>query len=204
MKLTINLCFLALISFISSAIGQESQVKVGIGVSVNPTALFSSSSSLTMFLPVGLTNIYVPIMTSANFRLEPEAGILSFSSETSGPSPYKTSSTSLRLGIGLFYVKHLDSSFAFYVGPRLGILASSTTVRYSVDPETKTSETDFFIGACIGGEYSFSRHFSLGGEVQLNYISYGSPDHTPASISESTRSQSAFTNNALMFCRWYF
>lgn len=202
MKHSIHLCFLALIIFISCATGQENQVKVGIGVSVNPTALFSSNTSPTMFLPVGLTNIYVPIMTSMNFRLEPEVGILTLSSETSGSSPSKTSSTALRFGLGLFYVKPLDSSFSFYVGPRLGILVSSTTVKYTFDPETKTSETDFYVGACVGGEYSFSRHFSLGGEVQLNYVSYGSPDRTPGS--SSSRSQSVFTSNALLFCRWYF
>ena len=204
MRRLINLCLLAIIASGACALGQQGQVRFGLGVSVNPTMLFSSSSSSTMFQPVGLTNIYIPFMPSANFRIEPEGGIVSISSETSGSSPFKASSTSLRLGIGFFYVRPLDSTFSFYVGPRLGILASSTTYKFSFDPESKTSETDFFLGGCIGGEYAFSPHFSLGGEVQLNYISYGSPDQTPASISVSSRSQSAFTNNALMFCRWYF
>lgn len=204
MKHPLNLWLLALISSVSCALGQESQTKVGIGVSLNPAALFRSGSSSTTFLPVGLANIYIPIMTSANFRIEPEVGIFSLSSETSAPYLSKTSSTSLRLGIGLFYVRPSQGSFDFYVGPRLGMLVSSSTSSYPGNPESKTSETDLFVGACVGGEYSFSPHFSIGGETQLNYIDYGNPDQTPAPPGVSTRSQSAFTSNALMFFRWYF
>ncbi len=38
------------------------------------------------------------------------------------------------------------------------------------------SKTDFFIGPAIGGEYMFNKHFSLGGEINLNYISIGHYD----------------------------
>ena len=204
MEKKLSQSFLALICLVSFAVGQESQSKVGIGVSLNPAAMFTSGSSTTLYLPVGLTNIYIPIMASANLRIEPEAGIYSMSSETSGPSSYKSSSTSLRLGIGLFYVQPVESSFDFYVGPRLGILSSSSTSGSTGVPDLKITETDFFIGACVGGEYSFSRHFSIGGEAQLNYISFGNPDWSGTPTTVSTRSQSAFTNNALMFFRFYF
>jgi hypothetical protein len=205
MKQTFLVSILGLICCLSFALGQESQTKVGIGVSLNPTALFSSGSSSTLFLPVGLTNIYIPIMASANFRIEPEAGIYSESSEnTSGSFSSKSSSTILRLGVGLFYVRSSETSFSSYVGPRLGILSTSSTSSSTGSSESKTSETNFFIGLCVGGEHSFSSHFSIGGEAQLNYISFGNPDRTPASTTPSTRSQSVFTNNALMFFRFYF
>ncbi|RCK72652.1 MAG: hypothetical protein IGBAC_0463 [Ignavibacteriae bacterium] len=187
------LCILGVVSCLSTASGQESQTKIGVGVSLNPTALLSTSTSSTLFLPVGLTNIYIPIMVSANFRIEPEAGIYSLSSETSsGSSTRKSSLSILRLAIGLFYVLPAESSFNSYFGPRVGILSTSSTSSFTGSTEAKTSETDFFIGFCVGGEYLFSPHFSAGGEAQLNYISFGNPD------------RSVFTNNALMFFRWYF
>lgn len=205
MKQALLLSILGVICSVSIALAQESQTKVGIGVSLNPTALFGSGSSSTLFLPVGLTNIYIPIMASANFRIEPEAGIYSLSSETSsGSFSSKSSSSILRLAIGLFYVRPSESSFNSYFGPRVGILSTSSTLSSTGFPESKTSETDFFIGFCVGGEYLFSSHFSAGGEAQLNYISFGNPDRTPAPTTPSTRSQSVLTNNALMFFRWYF
>jgi hypothetical protein len=205
MKTKLVLYILTAVCCLSLAVSQESHTIIGVGVSLNPTALFSTSTSSTLFLPVGFTNIYIPIMVSANFRIEPEAGIYSLSSEnTSGSFTSKSTSTMLRLGVGLLYVFSSESSFSSYVGPRLGILSNSSTSSSTGSSELKTSETDFFIGLCVGGEHSFSAHFSIGGEVQMNYISFGEPDRTPAQPTTSTRTQSAFTNNALMFFRWYF
>jgi hypothetical protein len=110
----------------------------------------------------------------------------------------------LRLGVGLFAVRPVDSSFNSYFGPRVGILSTSSTSSSTGSSESKTTETDFFVGFCLGGEYLLSPHFSMGGEAQLNYISFGNPDRTSGSATSSTRSQSLFTNNAVMFFRWYF
>jgi hypothetical protein len=203
MKRSFSSSLLALVFFVSCASAQDSQFKIGIGVSLNPTAMFSSGTIATIYLPVGLTDIYVPIMASTNIRVEPDAGIFTYSSEVSGSSSSKFSGTYFRLGIGLFYVRPVEASFDFYVGPRLGILASSSSTRYGNSAESTLSETDFFIGACVGGEYLFSRHFSMGGEAQLNYISYGKPDYS-SSPNTSSRNQTALTNNALIFFRWYF
>ena len=59
MKTNLTSFLLAALLCISAASGQESQTKVGLGVSLNPFALLSSSGS-TLFLPIGFTNFYVP------------------------------------------------------------------------------------------------------------------------------------------------
>ena len=205
MKTNLTSFLLAALLCISAASGQESQTKVGLGVSLNPTALVFGGTTASLFLPIGFTNFYVPVMVSAGFRIEPEAGIYSYSSESSsGSSSSKSTESILRVGVGLFSVRSTESSFSSYLGPRVGILSTSSTSSFTGNPESKTSETDFFIGLCLGGEYLFSPHFSAGGEVQLNYISFGNPDRTPAPTTSSTRTQSLITNNALMFFRWYY
>lgn len=168
---------LVILLHVSPASGQERQPRIGVGVSLNPTALFVGPGS-TLFLPVGFTNIYVPIEVSPTFRLEPEVGIFSASSGSS-------TTTYFRGGVGLLYVRSIDSSFNIYVGPRIGALSTSST--------GSTGVIDFFLGPCVGGEQSFSPHFSIGGEAQLNYVRFGRP-----------RNGSIITNNALMFFRWYF
>lgn len=205
MKTNLLLTCLTISLLVSLAFSQETKKKIGLGVSLNPTALLSSSSTSTLYLPVGLTNIYVPINVAESFRLEPEAGIFTSSSESSsGSFSSKSSSSFIRLAVGLFYLSSPDNSFNSYVGPRIGVLMTSSTSQQTGNPEYKTSETDFFIGLAIGGEYLISPHFGLGGEAQLNYISFGQPDVSPAPSSPSTQSRSMFTNNALMFFRWYF
>lgn len=209
MKIKLSLILLLTILELSKVNGQENKVKIGLGVSINPFALFYTSSTSDFFVPVDITNIYIPVMVKPNFRIEPEAGIFSHSYEyTSGTNISKHTLTVFRIGIGLFYMHSIDTSFSTYLGPRTGILSTSEksgyTSSYSGDEENTFSEIDFFIGLCLGGEYLFSRHFSAGGEVQLNYIKYGNPERTPASITSTNYTQSIFTNNCLLFIRWYF
>ncbi len=197
--------FFSLLLITSLCLSQESDSKIGVGVSLNPTALFSSSSSSTMFLPIGLTNIYIPITMGQRFRIEPEVGIYSQSSEIkSGPSTSKSSSTIFRLGFGLLKIHPYEDAVNTYFGSRVGILSLSSTSSSTGSPDASTTETDFYIGFVVGGEHMLSSHFGIGGEVQLNYVSFGQPERTPASTTTSERSQSMITNNALMFFRWYY
>ena len=205
MKFLFFVITLSVLTVSSTGFSQESETTIGLGVSLNPTALFSSSSFTTLFLPVGLTNIYVPITIGEKFRIEPEAGIYSQSSENSTDAILSnTSSTLFRLGVGLFKIYTYDETFLAYVGPRIGILSSSSTWESTGSTTTTTKELDLFIGLATGGEHSLSPHFSIGGEVQLNYVSFGNPVRTPASSTWSETKQSMFTNNALMFFRWHF
>ena len=74
-----------------------------------------------------------------------------------------------------------------------------------------TKETDVHLGASFGGEYFPFTQFSVGGELQLNYTSYGNPDITqtssqqpPATSTTSERKQHLWNTDALFFVRWYF
>jgi hypothetical protein len=200
------LCCIQLLFCLSLVVAQETKPKIGIGVSLNPTALLSTSSSSIMFLPVGFTNIHVPFDVGKNFRVEPEAGIFTYSYETTAGGSTSSSSTSIiRIGSGFFYQMPVDETFNTYVGPRVGLLFSTETSKSSSSStEYKTSETDFSVGLALGGEYLISPHFSLGGEVQLNYVSFGEPSVTPSSSTNATVTRSLFTNNALVFFRWYY
>jgi hypothetical protein len=204
MKHRILLCSLQTLLCLSMVFAQETRPRIGLGVSLNPTALLALSSTLVSFVPVGLSNIFVPIELSKEFRIEPEFGILTTSDEhPGGTAQVKSSSSLIRLGIGVLRVFPVDDSYNLYVGPRLGLLLTSSTSQSGSFPETGQSETDFYVGLVTGGEHMFSSHFSMGGEVQLNYVSFGTPTYTPSSPT-GTQSRSMFTNNALMFFRWYF
>ncbi len=165
------------------ASGQDFEKKIGIGVSIDPTG----SSS-----PYGLSSIYIPIKANTNFRIEPEAGILSRS--YSGSSSPGIESSFLKLGVGLFYVTWPEISLNTYAGPRAGLLFVSST-----NSGTKKSETGFFTGISLGMEYSVSARFSIGAEAQVNYMSLP--------LGESpllTWTSNVLENDALVFFRWYF
>jgi hypothetical protein len=194
----------------ASAQDQEPRM-FGIGVSLNPSSLISISEEVQpFFLPIGFTNFYFPINVSRNFRVEPEGGIFTISASNVSIDPFigrsASSSSFLRLGLGLFYVMPLQSAFNAYIGPRIGMLSQSSTRTSTGSDDRKMSERDLFLGGAAGGEYFFSQHFSLGGEAQINYISFGQPETTEGGtpLTSGTLSRNMVTNNALVFARWYF
>lgn len=195
---------------------------IGIGVNLNPTGLFVIDSDATTFLPVGLTNLLVTITPTRQFRIEPEVGIYTTSMtateevDPGGAPPMTATSeytaTVTRVGTGIFYRIEPAESFAIYVGPRVGLVFSSTS--QSVDlgsgtPSTlESSETDIVVGLASGGEYMLGSHFSLGAEVQFNYVSFGTPEvtQTPAqsgSIDDEV-SRTTMSTNAVVVARFYF
>jgi hypothetical protein len=200
MKTRLLLSITVIILFLSSLHAQENEIKFGLGISLNPIAILSTSTQSTLFLPIGLTNIYAPVTFNKKYRVEPEMGIYSSSSETtSGSSTSKNSSTLLRLGLGLQIIKSFDDVFNASFGFRFGILSISSTASYTGSKETTSNETDYYIGLAVGGEHMLSQHFGIGGELQLNYVRFGQPSNTSGS-----KTQNMFTNNALMFLRWYY
>jgi hypothetical protein len=193
---------------------------IGIGANLNPTGLFIIESDANTFLPVGLTNILVAITPTPQFRIEPEIGHYSTSRteteevEPGGAPPMTVTSESTtgvtRLGTGIFYRAEPAESFSIYVGPRVGVLLASTfeSMRFSSSESTReSSETDLYVGLASGGEYMLGSHFSLGVEVQFNYVSFGTPTVTlsPAqSPDDDEVSRSALSTNALVAARFYF
>ena len=107
-------------------------------------------------------------------------------------------SSNLRLGAVVAFNSDSIESMNFYYGIDFGFIISSYSyTSSSSDQSTDDSKTDFFIGPAIGGEYMFNRHFSLGGEINLNYISIGHYDY------EGEASSWAISTRGLIFIRWY-
>jgi hypothetical protein len=133
------------------------------------------------------------------FRFEPSLGYFTMSSENSEPGLTTSSSSSnIRLGGVLAFNNDPIESVDFYYGVDFGFILSSYSYTSSISTaSTDKSKTDFFIGPAVGGEYMFNRHFSLGGEINLNYISIGQYD------SDSEPSSWAISTRGLIFLRWY-
>ena len=203
MKSRLWLAAIAMLTIAATADAQERGVTFGIGTSLNPTAIFTGDGDLVL-LPVGLGNIYFPLIIGSSFKLEPEFGLLRLSEKTTdGTTSSESSATLTRLGIGAFWVTPIRESFRAYVGPRVGIVRNSESSRFGTGPERKVTQTDLVLELVTGGEHLFSSHFSLGGEVRLTYINVGEREVTPPSPSPSQQSRSILTTNALILLRWY-
>ncbi len=205
MKSRLWLAGVAMLTIAPTADAQERGVTFGIGTSLNPTAIFASGDGNILLLPVGLGNIYFPLIIGSSFKLEPEFGLLRLSEKTTdGTTSSESSATLTRLGIGAFWVAPIRESFRAYVGPRVGIVRSSESSRFGTQPERKVTQTDLVLELATGGEYLFSSHFSLGGEVRLGYINMGKRKVTPPPPFPFEQSGSILTTNALILLRWYF
>jgi hypothetical protein len=177
-----------------------SKTRVGIGTAIAMGRDFISfgDNEGLFFLSADFTSIYLPILFGTKFRIEPEAGFFRGSLSTNDVS---FSYTSLRLGFGIFPVVPKGKTNLYY-GLRAGMNRTSITATSEFSPDIRDdAKTDFFIGPAIGGEYFFADHFSLGGEAQLNYVSFGQFDNARSS---NDLSESAWASTALIFVRWYF
>ena len=186
--------------FVISAKAQDDPVRIGFGVGIGQGFSFIGSDLSVLALPIDFADFSV-IIRGENFRFEPTFGYFSTSSSsTSSSSGYTTDSKSsnLRLGTVLAYANSMES-MNFYYGIDFGVILSSESRDYT-DPFIESrdeSKTDIFIGPAVGGEYMFSDNFSLGGEIQINYISIGSFD------GDSDESISAVSSRGKIILRWY-
>ena len=158
-------------------------------------------------------------------------GLSSYSTETSTssstpgyiPSTISNDGSGVFVGLGAYYLVPFNNSLIMYVGPKFGLsfLSSSSEQPYYGGPYPstntrdllKTKETDFIVGAGFGAEYFPFAQFSVGGEFQFNYTSFGNPDRTrtitpppspPPTSTTSERKQHLWNTDALFFVRWYF
>ena len=170
------------------------RTRVGIGASVNMggVGLLGVESGIA-FTPIGMMNLHLPILTAGGLRIEPEFGYFNYSSSNSFA---ESSTTALRLGVGVAWAWEPLERTSLYVGPKIGLSFRSTDYDQDeggFDVLEDDDATDFWIGAAVGGEGFVTEGFSLGLEAQLNYINFGGDDD-----------QSAVSTNALFFGRFYF
>ena len=139
--------------------------KAGVGISIFNFDLFQYDY-FDLYQPAGI--IYVPINVTEKFRIEPE---ISFFSRPGYGAAYLFSA-----GLGLEGMKR-KNDFNMIYGVRMGV-----TLLDGVD-DRYTS-----LGPILGGEHYFSKHFSIGAEIQLRGIYYD-PDFY---ISTATSFQTKF------------
>lgn len=178
---------LILIPFISIllssgvATSQEKSPRVGLGISLGKEVVAYAYYPWWLRYyywgapSIDFPSIYIPIMVSPKFRLEPEIGIWWLSR-----SGY--SNTIFRISWGMFSVERKEKT-NLYRGLRFGVILR----------DGDTSTTALFMGPALGGEYLFSNYFSLGGEAQLNFTYC-----TDADL------QSILSTKVIFFVRWYF
>ena len=176
-KVGLMLSFIAIFLFLSFQLkAQDKEKNVGIGVSLSKVAGWLSD----------YLTFYMPINTSSKFRLEPEIG---FNLASDSLGIWNRTNLTVSVGCGFFALKHKEKANIYY-GARFGCLLISYRTN------GRSSRTDFFFGPALGGEYLFSKNFSLGGEVQLIYNMIG--------VGEGGESASELKTKPLFFVRWYF
>ncbi len=134
--------------------------KFGVGIGVNANAVVDVATVLTeRQVP---TMVYFPIVLSQQFRVEPQLGIATYSTEGASGSVFA-------IGAGFFLTQPIAQATDLYVGPRLvlGFTGAERTNNFGV--KLSGSAVDVTIAAAIGAEYLVSPHFSVGAEAQLGY-----------------------------------
>lgn len=180
----------------TASAAENEGVKVGIGIGIAP---FNVNSTLGV-LTAPPVSIYVPIDVSPQLRIEPSLGFTTFTGAQNVISP--SSGYSWDLAVGGFYLFPQSAGFGMYLGGRLGLSFQGLTSNAGA---TKTTETDFFIKAALGGEYHFAPKFSLGAEAQLGVVFFGDQHATTGGVTTvPNRGLSGVATNGLLFVRYYF
>jgi hypothetical protein len=133
--------------------------KIGFGFNINPLNLFDSYS--LDYSPSKLLITYTPIKF---LRIEPEIGYMSWKDDNSKES-------FLDFGGGLFFMGQ-RSKINFYGGPKVEYAINKRT--YEIwSGETETDKDGrLTIAPTLGAEYFLGKHFSIGGQFALKFISY--------------------------------
>ncbi|WP_373044856.1 outer membrane beta-barrel protein [Vulgatibacter sp.] len=172
---------------LSAAAQEEKPFRIGIGGSVDVANINLVGSERVTFLPVGFSNVSVPMWFGA-LRIEPEFGYLATSAEETfsfegDRESFELDTSAFRLGGGIAWSVPVEERTRIYFGPKLGVIFRSSeekeSVRFGEEEDsqtTKVTSTDFWIGAAVGGEAFLTPNFSLGIEAQLNYVDLGEPE----------------------------
>jgi hypothetical protein len=204
------LCALACIlsiSLVSTTVSAGEEVeernRYGVGISLFEEFLSYAGISFVSDL-TGDVNIYFPLRVGGEFKIEPEFGVMFLSSdyEYDGVT-HNNSERIIRIGLGLGPIIQ-RGKLDMYYGLRFGLSFRSIKdfqrIIYSPEgTEEEISKTDWYLAPAFGSEYFFSPHFSVGGEVRVEFTSYGEWDD-----SSSRSNLYTIQNRNLFFIRWYF
>lgn len=196
---------------VSQQSSNQSGTRFGIGVGFTPASLdsraifgVSDNAFSGLALPVSITML----LDFESFRLEPEFGVNSQTTERTGSTSGTLSATqtSFKVGLGAFGKTSPAPSANVVYGIRAGYLSvgSSSSGSGAGSTEISSSRPVITVAAALGGEYFVGRQFSFGAEVNFGYMSVGELSQTPSVPSSSKSTGAAFFTNAQLFGRFYF
>ena len=150
--------------------GQKTAKSQGIAISFNPNGGFSSF----IFLTGGSASMFVPtfyyVFKKGNISLEPAIGFMGVNEENDYS---KRKSSIMTIGLGLLMHKSDTTGLSPYYGLRFTRITVSQEVNYDDDyfmESDSDSESALSIAPVYGLEYYVNKHFSISGELQLNYF----------------------------------
>jgi hypothetical protein len=202
-RFALLLCLIALM-LPATLSAQDEPTRFGFGIALSQDFTIVDADVYNMMLPLNFTNFSF-IIRSSNFRIEPNAGLLTYSyTRTSETSTTESSSSDIRLGLSAAY-QTVRGPMHYYYGLGVGFIFGSRSSNSSTsESETKSSKQDFFIGPLIGGEYMLHKDFSLGGEIQVNHISVGQWEtENDPNPSTSEYTESFISTRVMIILRWY-
>jgi hypothetical protein len=189
-------------------------IGLGIALDAAPTAV----TSVFGFEADGRTGmILVPIRVSSRIRLQPALGYWHFSEDVyDAVSRFEQNLTQWSAGVALHYLFPLTEKVQTYVGPSFAFnrLSESQLTAFSPSPPTKrkANRTDKVLSAVAGGEYFFAPRFSMGGEIQIQYLMAGNvessieplPTPPPVPVPAPEFDASVIQTNGQFVIRWFF
>jgi Outer membrane protein beta-barrel domain len=184
---------------------------VGVSLDMTPTDGFVVGAGPGFEARTG--NIHVAIRAGRSIRIEPMIGYARDRRKTSSSTNTSQETFSvLRASLGALYLIPRGSSFQVYTGGRLGMWRLRTEDR-TTSPgfptfSSSAKQTNLFLSAVFGGEYFIVPAFSVGGEAQLTYTSYGDIDFDvnpppPPGGPSSEFSGSKVETAGLIVIRWF-
>jgi len=200
----------------SGLLAQGTKVVPGLGLGIDvgesPLELIGSPGGTT-------ANLLVPIMIGKRFRLQPWVGYLRASLKFT--SPTFTSNSHFRrltLGLAAHYLFPVKDALRIYLGGGIGFGWNKAEDRSSGGQGTSfvstEKRTDRLLNAVAGGEYFFSSRFSIGGEIRLDYVTFGDPEFSqtitppppvpPVPPPPTSEDLSVTQTSAQVMVRWYF
>ena len=150
--------------------GQKTAKSHGIAISFNPNEgfpsfIFPTGGSASMFDPT-----FYYVFKSGNLRFEPAVGFTSINQDGDNGSSKMSIMT---FGLGLLKQKSDSTGLSTYYGLRVAKTTISQEDNYDYDGYSDSdSDSESFISLApvYGLEYYVNKHFSISGELQLNYF----------------------------------
>ena len=170
----------------------------GIAISINPNGGLSALTMMTGVSGSLFDPTFYYVQKFGKIKFEPAVGFMGVNQE----SDYgDTKMSIMTIGLGLLMQKSDTTGLSPYYGLRLARTTISEEVNYNDEYDDyldsdSDSESALSIAPVYGLEYYVNKHFSISGELQLNYFK-----------PEEDEDGGSFTQTEIMsklFFRFYF